>query len=88
MLTAVDREVLVAILIGGDNTPGNIAELIERHPNSVQDRVNELEEQELVINKGSGVYALRLRGVTVARTVVQEGEIDHNTIGNWPDEMR
>jgi len=75
MLTEVDREVLVALLIGGDNSPSNIAEYIDRHPNSVGDALDRLESEDMVFNKGSGVYALRFQGVTTARTLYREFEI-------------
>ena len=76
MLTSVDREVLVAILIGGGNTPSNIAEMIDRHPNSIGDSMDRLEEEGLVLPKGSGVYALTYSGVTTARSVNREFEIE------------
>lgn len=72
VITQVDREVMVTLLLIGHNTPGNIADISDRHRNSVQDSLQRLEENDLVLNKGSGVYALTFQGATMARSVVLE----------------
>jgi predicted transcriptional regulator len=76
MLTQVDREILVALLCGGDNLPSNLSEITNRHTQSIQQRVGQLEEEGLVANKGGGVYRLTFAGVTTARSVFQESHLD------------
>ena len=74
MLTAVDRDVVVNLLINGDNLPSNIAENTDRHVTSVSRRLAELDDQGLAENKGSGVWTLTLDGIVVARTVRRSDE--------------
>lgn len=76
MLTPVDREVLSILLIDGDNAPKNIADIIDRHPNSVLDSLDRLHDADFVRNKGGGVYGLTYRGCTTARSVLREFEVD------------
>lgn len=83
MRTAVDREVLVTLLIAGDNSPGNLAEITDRHPNSIGDSLNRLEEQDSIFDKGRGVYALTYSGVNDARAVAREYEILKDIVVNW-----
>lgn len=67
MLSPVARDALVDLLIHGDNVPSNIAANTDRHPKSVSKRLSDLEDDGLVENKGSGVYALTLEGIAIAR---------------------
>jgi predicted transcriptional regulator len=69
MLTSVEREVLVDLLIHGDNGPKNIADNIERHNTSVSRDLAELAEEDLVVNKGRGVWSLEPDGVQFARSI-------------------
>lgn len=68
-LTSVEREILVELLVRGDNVPGNIAESIGRSRPYVSETLSELEEKDLVDHKGRGVYRLSEYGLAVARTV-------------------
>jgi predicted transcriptional regulator len=81
MLSQVDREILVALLCGGDNLPSNLAEITGRHTQSVQQRISELEEEGLVANKGGGVYRLSFAGVTTARAIYRESDLDLDLTG-------
>lgn len=74
MLTAVDRDVVVDLLVHGDNLPSNIADNTGRHVTSVSRRLAELDDQGFVYNKGSGVWTLTLDGIVVARTVRRSDE--------------
>lgn len=76
MLTKVDREVLISLLLAGDNTPSNIAEMIGRHTNSVRDSIDRLGDENLIETKGSGVYRLTYQGCNTARTVNRKFDID------------
>lgn len=67
MHTAVSRDVLVDLLLNGDNTPTNIAESTGRHTTSVSRKLSDLEEQGLVINKGRGVWTLTMKGMRHAQ---------------------
>lgn len=75
MLSEVDREILVCLLIKGDNTPRNIAEICNRHHQSIQDRLEELSDKSLIRNKGRGVYRLTEKGIRYAQTVAQEYQV-------------
>lgn len=76
MLSQVDREILVALLVVGDNTPSNLATLTDRHTQSIQQRLSMLEEDQLVVNKGGGVYRLTISGVPSARAVFRESDLE------------
>jgi len=78
MLTRVDRELLVALLINGDNSRANLSEMIDRHPNSISDSRDRLEDEGLIHDKGSGVLALSLSGVRAAQAVNRSTETDLN----------
>lgn len=65
----VKRAVLVDLLINGDNTPKNIADNTGKHRTTVNERLQDLEDDGFVENKGSGVYALTLEGIAAARAV-------------------
>lgn len=72
MLSQVDREVLVALLVGGDNTPKNLSEITGRHDQACQSRLAHLEDEDLVENKGGGVYRLTQQGLESARVIYQD----------------
>lgn len=76
MLTAVDREVLVCLLLDGANTPSNIADIVGRHPNSVMDSLDRLEDSGYVRDKGGGVHSLTYQGAVTAQTVRREFTVD------------
>jgi len=69
MLTRVDRELLVALLLYGDNSRSNLATIIDRHPNSISDARERLEEEDLIHDKGSGVLALTIPGLRAAQQI-------------------
>lgn len=76
MLTAVESEVLVCLLLRGDNVPSNIAENIDRHPTSVSGSLSDLEDMELVRNKGRGVWTLTSQGINIAMSLHNERTTD------------
>ena len=75
MLSAVDREILLALLVGGADTPRNLSEICDRHHQSVQKRIAGLQDDDLVIAKGRGVYAISMAGAETARALRRETEI-------------
>lgn len=72
MLTTVDREILVALLAGGADKPSNLAEICDRHPQSIQKRLAELRSDELLIVKGRGIYQITLSGAETAIAIRRE----------------
>lgn len=78
MLSAVDREILVTLLIGGADTPSNISDISDRHYQSIQKRISDLEGDGLVINKGRGVYQLTLSGTETARAIYRESSVEED----------
>lgn len=72
MLSDADREILVDLLVNGDNSSGNIADNIERHPTTVTRRLKFLdEEMGYVVSKGRGVWRLTPKGLNAAQTINQ-----------------
>jgi predicted transcriptional regulator len=82
MLSPVEMEVLVDLLVHGDNVPGNIAENTGRHPKSVSKRLPDLEEHGLIRNKGRGVYTLTPDGVAQAQALRGDVNADENADEN------
>ena len=66
-LTDTEREILVDLLVNGDNTPRNISENIGRAREHCSVRLADLDEKGLVRNKGGGVWTLTLSGAIAAR---------------------
>lgn len=75
-LTPVEREILVHLLLYGDNVPSNIAKDIGRHKRSVGRSCKSLVDKELVREKGAGVYTLRVAGVAIARDLRRKDEFN------------
>lgn len=82
-LTRVDRETLAALLLFGDNSRSNLSEICGRHPNSIGDARDRLEEQNLVFDKGGGVLALSIAGLRTAQGVIREFELDLTVPDYW-----
>jgi predicted transcriptional regulator len=74
MLSAVESEILVDLLLNGDNVPSNIADNIDRHKTSVSRSLSSLESEDLVDNKGRGVWTLTVAGASLARTIRTQTE--------------
>jgi len=68
-LTPVERSVLSDLLLNGDDRPANIARRTGKHRGSVSRSCNNLQEKNLVRNKGEGVWTLTNGGVQVARNI-------------------
>jgi len=75
MLSQSDKEILLALLVGGAGSPNTIGKITGRHTQTAQSRLSELEDQQLVYNKGAGVYDLTLAGLNSARILYVETEI-------------
>ena len=73
MQSDVARASLVDLLVNGDDTPKNIAERIDRHRKSVSDKLEDLESEGYVENKGGGVRKLTVDGVRMAQAIRREG---------------
>lgn len=73
-LTPVEREVLPCLLTGGDNIAKNIADEIDRHPNSVRRSLKKLIDKNLVRDKGGGVHTLTLSGIATAQELLNQQE--------------
>jgi len=69
-LTPTERDILVHLLLRGDDRAVNIAEETGRHRVSISQRASDLEEKGLLRNKGNGVYSLTLAGLTAARDIL------------------
>lgn len=82
-LTGVDREMLVALLIFGDNSRANLSEICGRHPNSIGDSRDRLEESDLIFDKGRGVLALSLGGLRTAQAVNREFNLNLEAPEYW-----
>lgn len=78
MLSQVDQEILVALLVDGANTPKNISDIIDRHHQSVMSRLDPLLEDDLIQNKGRGVYELTVAGLESARVLRKETTIEES----------
>lgn len=81
MLTAVEMDILVDLLVHGDNTPSNLADNTGRHKTSVSQRLPELEERDLVRNKGRGVWSLTEPGANMAVSIRSDRAADGETNG-------
>jgi predicted transcriptional regulator len=75
MTTRVDREILVSLLLGGADTPSNLARITDRHVQSVHERLQQLLKDDLVWNKGNGVYQLTKEGTTMAQAVLRQFDV-------------
>jgi Mn-dependent DtxR family transcriptional regulator len=78
MLSSVESEIVVDLLLHGDNVPSNIAENIERHQTSVSRSLSALEDEDLVSNKGRGVWTLTVAGASLARTILSNRTIEQD----------
>jgi len=77
-LTKLEMEILVDLLKNGDNTPTNISDNLDRSRSGVQKRLSNYDKKSddlitygLVIDKGSGVYALTPQGANTARAIMR-----------------
>lgn len=78
MMSDVDREILVTLLLSGANSPKNLAEICGRHQQSIQRRLPELVGDYLVRKKGTGIYELTEVGLESARIVWKESNVIEN----------
>jgi len=57
-LSRVERAIILNLYTDGDNVPSNIADNIPHHAKSVSRSLADLEDMQLVTNKGRGVWTL------------------------------
>lgn len=69
-LTDSEEAVLQHLYRHGDDVPANIADATGYHQKSVSRTLSGLEDDELVHNKGRGVYELTPAGTSAARELV------------------
>jgi Mn-dependent DtxR family transcriptional regulator len=67
--TDLEGEILIQILVGGDDAPKGIAQSIDRPSKSVSRALSRLQEEGLVRPKGAGVWTLTNAGVQVAQNL-------------------
>ena len=65
-LSEADIAILVDLIRHGDNTPSNIAQNVDKSRVHVQNRISDLEEEGLTMNKGGGVWTLTPDGAELA----------------------
>lgn len=65
--TDLEGEILVQLLVGGDDSPKGIAESIDRPSKSISRALSRLQNQGLVRPKGAGVWTLTNAGIQVAQ---------------------
>ena len=73
-LTPTEREILVYLLVRGDDSATNIAETVDRHPVSVRRSGSNLEDKDLAVDKGGNVFKLTKAGVLVAQDLYDESQ--------------
>lgn len=71
-LSGSQEAVLRHLYRHGDDVPVNMGEATDFHSKSISRALTGLEDDELVENKGSGVYTLTPAGFTKARQLVRE----------------
>jgi len=69
-LTEVQRAILTHLLTEGDDVPANIADEQGYHRNSVVRAAKPLVDDDLIVNKGRGVYRLTSEGREQARDLL------------------
>ena len=75
MLSAVDKEILVSLLLCGADSPHNLARYTSRHKQTIQERLGKLQDEELVRNKGAGVYDVTYQGLNFGRVLLKDTQI-------------
>jgi len=71
-LTPAEREIVVDLLVHGDNCSGNVHSNIGRSRSHTSTSMGSLKEKGLVRSKGAGVHTLTLEGVAAAREIYRE----------------
>lgn len=66
--TPMGVEILIDLLINGDNNPANISDNIDRSRPGVSDRLKDMSESGWVASKGSGVWTLTPAGISLAQS--------------------
>lgn len=70
-LSPVERAVVADLSSNGDNVPANIADSTGHHPKSVSRSLSNLEDRDIVYNKGRGVWTLTDDGEEIAKSVLE-----------------
>lgn len=72
--TDSEQAVLTHLFEKGADVPRNIADATGYHRKSIQRTLSGLETDDLVKNKGQGVYRLTRSGLTAARSFLREDD--------------
>lgn len=70
-LSPVERAILTDLSENGDNVPTNIADSTGHHSKSVSRSLSNLEDREIVRNKGRGVWTLTADGKELAARLLE-----------------
>jgi Mn-dependent DtxR family transcriptional regulator len=70
LLTPAQEAILKHLLTEGDDTAANIADKAGMHRNSISRAAKPLKEEDLIKNKGRGVYRLTSEGREEARDLL------------------
>ena len=73
----VQRAILVDLLIYGADKPENIARRTGKHANSISRSASQMVEEDLIRNKGGGVYRLTEKGYQKAQSLVRSGYLPY-----------
>lgn len=76
--TDSEKAILRHLYRQGDDVPRNIADTADYHVKSIQRTLSGLESDELVANKGQGVYRLTVAGLSAARKLDREDRETEN----------
>lgn len=69
----VQNDILVDLLIYGDDKAGNVSRRTNRPASSISRAFSPLQEDGLVSDKGGGVYHLTTTGSNMARNILKSG---------------
>jgi predicted transcriptional regulator len=72
-LTPSGQAIVVDLLIQGDDSPKNIARRTKFTREAITRKLKDLQDQEMVVNKGGGVYRLTESGAEAARGLLMGG---------------
>jgi Mn-dependent DtxR family transcriptional regulator len=73
-LTPMQQDIMEMLLIDGAGSPTSLSQLLPNRRPSISNALSDLEDLDLVYNKGGGVYALTPEGVTVIRVLLRSDE--------------
>lgn len=69
----VENDILVDLLVHGDDKAENIGRRVNRPPSSISRSISSLAEDQVVRDKGGGVYTLQEQGRNLGRSLIVSG---------------